>query len=174
MSGRRHRVTPPGWPRPRTGDGRLPVPWNAAAGPGCDPGELGQRDARRTRRTSGGWVCQVCGLRLPDDRPAYLCGYIDDTIGAPAGLEPGDRLPEGWGIHAMDHGLMHRWCLRLALRVCPELRRRRADHTLFVGEVPPGSIEAFDQDVLVLDPDSEARAPIRPEAVVPEDVSARR
>lgn len=134
----------PGLPRPRNRDG-IPVPWNAA-----HPDELGQRDTKRTKRTAGGWICQVCGLRLPADESAVLFGTIDPTgkVDTPA---PGERIPEDVGVHAMDHGLLHRPCARIALAHCPALKAMRADGTLLAFRVPPGSIEVFGTDAIVLD-----------------------
>ena len=132
-----------GWPRPLV-DG-LPQPWIAPIG------EFSQKDEHRQRRTAKGRICQVCGEKLTGR--VFLCANVDD----PNDHYPvGSRLPHGVGVHAMDHGLLHRHCLRLALRVCPELKRLQSARQLAVCEVPAGSIEAWGADVLILDPEAAA------------------
>lgn len=133
-------LTRAGWPRPRTFDGKLPVPWVSPVE------DLGSKDSKRQRRVAGGTICQVCGLKLNDR--AYCAVNIDpDQPRYPVG----SRLPEDVGVHAMDHGLLHRRCLRLALAYCPELRRLEKVGELVLCEVPPGSVEAFGEDVLIVD-----------------------
>lgn len=96
------------------------------------------------RRVAGGTVCQVCGLLL-DARAIAFVVLVDH---APTSPPPGGSLPDDLGIHALDHGLMHRACARLALRWCPELKRRLAADELVAFDVPTGSIEAFGPDAI--------------------------
>lgn len=140
----RRGLSPAGWPRPRTPDGRFPIPWVTPIG------NLGAKDRKRMLRVAGGWVCQVCGLRFAPDEKTYCVVNIgpDEPVRVPVG----DCLPDGLGVHAMDHGLLHDRCLRLALAWCPELKRLREVGELVVCEVPAGSVEAFGDDVLVVGP----------------------
>jgi hypothetical protein len=110
--------------------------------------DRGHKDRKRMRRVAGGWVCQVCGLRFVTDQPAYAV-VIENRLDLLEGVEMGKPLPVGVGVHAMDHGLLHQRCLRLALAHCPELRRRREAGELYICRVPPGSVEAFGPDVVV-------------------------
>lgn len=129
-------LTPAGLPRPRNAAG-LPIPWIS------DSFDLGRRHDKRTRRVAGGWVCQVCGLRIEDDAAVL---FIEALVDGPAPA-PGESLPEDFGVHAMDHGLLHRRpCAKLALAHCPALKRMAHHGTLMAFLVPPGSIEAFGAD----------------------------
>lgn len=123
--------TEPGLPRPADQHGR-PIPWNS------DADNLGLRHMDRTKRTSGGTICQVCGLRVGETAIAF--GTRD-----PSGqIDPaeGEHVPEGWFIHAMDHGLVHvEVCARLALDHCPGLKRLARAGELVAFEGPSGSIE---------------------------------
>lgn len=131
-------LTPAGLPRPRNEAG-LPIPWNS------DSADLGQRHEQRTRRTAGGWICQVCGLRIEDDAAVLFVNA--SAAGGPSTLEPGESLPDDWGVHAMDHGLLHRRpCASLALAHCPALKKLAHQGALVAFLVPPGSIEAFGPD----------------------------
>jgi hypothetical protein len=136
LASRKSLLTAPGLPRPRTRDGRYPVPWVSPID------NLGAKDPRRHQRVAGGMVCQVCGLRLSRRAIAFI-------------NEPwewrSDTLPEDVGAHAMDDGLMHETCARLALANCPGLKRCREDGKLVVVEIPSGSIEAYGPDVRWLD-----------------------
>lgn len=120
------------------------MPWVAPVN------NLGVKDRKRMCRVAGGWVCQVCGLRLGEDDAAYCAVNIGPD--EPVRVAVGERLPEGLGVHAMDHGLMHDRCLKLALAWCPELKRLKVAGELVVCEVPPGSVEVFGSDVLVIGP----------------------
>lgn len=136
-------MNPPGLPRPRNSAG-LPVPWITA-----DAEHLGLKSDKRQRRCAGGWICQVCGLRFSRDEKAYL--FASPPPEPQNGLPPpiGETLPDDHlGVHAMDHGLLHRQCALLALRYCPALKKALADDELLAFEVPPGSIEAFGSDAV--------------------------
>jgi hypothetical protein len=139
---RRHGTTLPGLPRPRDAAGQ-PIPWNS------DAENLGLRLMKRTRRTAGGWICQVCGLRFQPDERAVLFGTHDPT-GEVSTPDPGQPIPGEAGIHAMDHGLLHRPCARIALAHCPALKAMRAAGDLVCFDVPPGSIEAWGADAIAV------------------------
>lgn len=130
-------LTPAGLPRPRNA-ANLPIPWIS------DSFDLGRRHAKRTRRVAGGWVCQVCGLRI-EDETAIL--FATSEAGGGPSPAPGESLPDDLGVHAMDHGLLHRRpCAALALAHCPALKKMAHQGTLLAFLVPPGSIEAFGSD----------------------------
>ena len=124
-------VTRSGFPRPRTAAGK-PIPWISPRH------NLAIKDSKRQRRVAGGKVCQVCGLLLGSMAVAFAYGPW------PAA---GDRLPPDLTMHAMDHGLLHEHCARIALVHCPELRRLHREGNLSMARVPSGSIEATGAEV---------------------------
>lgn len=122
------------------------MPWNS------DRDNLGLRHMHRTRRTATGWLCQVCGLRFTPTERAVLFGTMPTdpaySLSVPA---VGEAIPEGAGIHAMDHGLLHRECARIAAAWCPALKDLRSAGELLAFSVSPGSIEAFGDEAVRLD-----------------------
>lgn len=121
-------TTPAGWPRPvalHDGDGRrYPVPWNASMVEPRVP-DFGSLEAARTAETVGGTKCQTCGGWFLE-RSAVLvfktC-HVDHTSDS---------------ISALDDGLLHRRCARLAVRVCPDLELALSDGSLRMAFVPTG------------------------------------
>lgn len=116
-------TTEPGLPRPRTDDGRYPVPWNALAN------RLGKLIAPRLKVTRRGAHCQVCGKRLDLSRRAlmFLRPEVEETVVGVA---------EGEALRAADEGLLHPGCAALALKYCPVLRKDRERGVLFLYLVP--------------------------------------
>lgn len=131
-------LTESGWPRPRNAAG-FPVPWISPAD------DLAEKESGRQRKVAKGRTCQVCGQKLRSTCIAFVS--VDDPVDM---IPPGTALADDDGIHAMDHGLLHERCARLALAWCPELNRLRAEHRLAACRVPPGSIEAFGTDVTII------------------------
>lgn len=85
------------------------------------------------------------------DGRAVMFGHID--VDSPALPAVGESLPDDVGMHAMDHGLLHGPCARVALAHCPALRDMRSRGLLVALDVPAGSIEAFGEDAIVIDLD---------------------
>jgi len=109
----------PGWaqmefglPRPRTPDGRLPVPYIAASA-----SELGEVDPHRQYLCLIDKRCQVCGQRF--DAKVLLTGSAGHTIAM-----------DGAGVHPGA-------CWDLALAHCPQLRKlaRRGELIIWVVDV---------------------------------------
>lgn len=122
-------LTAAGWPRERY-EG-WPVPWLSPRK------ELAKTDEARLQAAATGAVCAVCGLGYQRDEKAFVLtkppGDIDlelgDIITAKEGAE------ETGVIVAMDNGVLHRRCARLALAWCPKLKELLAAGDLVCLEV---------------------------------------
>lgn len=64
---------------------------------------------------ASGAICQVCGLGYQHGDEAFALVKAK-TI---------PRARKDFEVQAMDNGIMHRRCLLLALKHCPELKRLR-------------------------------------------------
>lgn len=106
-------LTDAGWPRPIV-DG-WPVPWVSPKH------ELSRMHDARAAASATGAVCAVCGLGYQDGETAYVLVKAD----APPG-------PDDQAAQAMDNAIMHERCARLAVAVCPKLKRLRSDGRLRV------------------------------------------
>lgn len=100
-------MTEAGWPRPQVDN--LPVPWVSPAD------DLSAMHPARAAACASGAICAVCGLGYDDDDDAYVLVH---AMEAPEDLSAVD-------VQAMDNGILHFRCLRLALGRCPKLRSLR-------------------------------------------------
>lgn len=123
---RRPVLTDAGWPRPRNEDG-YPVPWIS------NPRDLGVMDRARHRQSIRDLLCQVCGEGHGPDDPMFI--FVNDDA-------PSD--PRGMIAQALDDGILHERCARLAYARCPELGRLRAGGRLHVYEIRSGDIEKLE------------------------------
>lgn len=106
QSGEQDTAMPRGFPRPRldvAGYETGPTPYVAASA--RNPGSL---DYDRSYETIDGFLCQVCGLAVGDER----CG-VATALPARAGADPGTLTIEE------DHGLTHEKCAQLTVAWCP-------------------------------------------------------
>lgn len=97
-------LTRTGWPRPVVGG--LPIPWVSPSD------DLATMNGARAIACSSGAVCAVCGEGYEEDETAYA--FVKEK-----------SLPDDLGvgaIRAMDNGILHQRCARLALAVCPKLK----------------------------------------------------
>lgn len=117
--------TPAGLPRPMTEDGRYPIPWNA------NGEKLGEISASRRRTTTKGTHCQTCGRQFPEGARGVL--FIRDEARQFQTAEHGQKRGT---LIAMDHGLLHLKCAKIALQFCPHLKMLRAQRTLAMFSVP--------------------------------------
>lgn len=130
-------LTAAGWPRPRHGG--WPIPWISPRE------ELAQTDLNRLQACGTGAVCAVCGEGYQADEKAYAVTRPPDDVT----LEPGDIITpaeqaadgEPGLITAIDNGVLHRRCARLALVWCPKLRELLEDGELVVLEVVAHDVE---------------------------------
>lgn len=96
-------MTDAGWPRPIVGG--WPIPWVSPAD------NLSTMDSEREAICSAGKICAVCGEA--NGATAYI---LIRAKNQPADLS-------SVRAQAMDNGVLHRKCLMLALKHCPELLR---------------------------------------------------
>lgn len=134
---------PAGWPRPMVEyrGKSLPWPWVAQRD------NFGLVDDARQQQCSSGTICQVCGEGF--NGRAYALVNWDSADGLDIRPdrkpEPGDKLPAGKGIQAMDLGLLHGRCVDLARQYCPLLRSLDARGALLIAEVDTGiGVEFFE------------------------------
>lgn len=117
-------LTEKGWPRPIVSG--HPVPW------AVDTDNFGKLDDERHQDTIFDRLCQVCGNGHRKHASVWL--FVVDA-------EHREETHEVWA-QAMDEGLLHERCARLAYDNCPELRRLHEAGTLVVLEAPLSRIES--------------------------------
>lgn len=134
-----YTLTDPGWPRPNING--YPVPWVA---PVENLGEV--NDGRRLAST-GGAVCQICGLGWTSpERDGEAYALVPMTSAARAALTPGEPISLVIGervVIPLDGAILHWRCMRLTLAMCPHLRGR---DDLVVIEVPANDADPIDDD----------------------------
>lgn len=93
----------------------MPIPWVSP------PDNLAEMNGPRMTACASGAVCQVCGLGYDDDETAFVLVRRE-----------GDNPPDlsKVVVEAMDNGVLHERCLRVALAWCPRLKKLRADGML--------------------------------------------
>lgn len=121
-------LTRAGWPRPVVGG--YPVPWVSPSD------DLASMDSQREVAAASGEVCAVCGGDYAPDELHYL--LVNEPPGPPPSPSPGHRVL----ARAMDSGILHRRCLRLAVAVCPRLLALRAAGELVVLRARRESVES--------------------------------
>ncbi len=131
------RLTRAGWPRPVING--LPIPWVSPIN------NLASMSAARAAACASGAICAVCGGDYQDGEAAYVLVRSE-------GLAPDLSTTN---IRAMDNGVLHQRCLKLALKRCPELRRLRQASLLHVvrceGNAADIDISQDDKPQAVLD-----------------------
>lgn len=136
----REGLTPEGWPRP-FGDykdgARLPVPWIVS------PPEWAAMVPAREKACVYGCVCQVCGEgHDPGERVViFQSGKLrdQDTGGE---LEYGTPFTDAKVLLvALDNGVLHERCAKLAVGFCPHLKKAHAEGRLCAFTVPRADLK---------------------------------
>ncbi len=117
-------LTKHGWPRPVVNG--WPVPWVSPAH------NLAIMDDKRTRKILNKLICQVCGSgHKATDRVFFCVNALDKDKQKPNALGDFKEFYQSI-IVVMDHGLMHERCVKLAVNVCPMLKKIGDRAELFV------------------------------------------
>jgi hypothetical protein len=122
-------LTSTGWPRPIIGG--LPIPWVSSAH------DLSTIDEQRLQQLRTKKLCQVCGEDHAVGSTVYMCGSAREK----------PDLAEGCYVMAMDDGVLHERCARLAVKMCPRLRELNDQGLLRVVGVPLEDVALFEDDV---------------------------
>jgi hypothetical protein len=111
-------LTKAGWPRPIV-DG-WSIPWVSPSN------QLAAMDGTRVASIYAENRCQVCGVPHPPGATVFLC------VAMVTGMDKPAPMPAGVVAFAMDHGILHERCARLAVGRCPRLREIRTEGRLVV------------------------------------------
>ncbi len=133
-------LTEAGWPRPWFAG--TPIPWVSPAY------RLGETDGDRREWTKHERGCQVCGVKHEEDAQvvAFLSGPLvtPEGSGTPSAKFEPERLNE-IQVWAMDDGILHERCARLAAKHCPKLSGMKEEGTLFAFAAPVWTVRDRDE-----------------------------
>jgi len=109
-------LTDPGWPRPIIGG--YPISWVSPAS------DLSKTNSARHTQVLTEKICQVCGEGHEFEDTVYLVINDEQSVA-------GEDITDKWAM-AVDDGILHERCLRLAAGRCPRLKRLRSEVRLVI------------------------------------------